>query len=392
MKSVKVYKVTSIPFAEGTNLPQTIPYQFTQAVRKMFMTLSGTITIASTSGTVAPTMVQNSPLSLWPYLLALFGNVTFQGTRLDSGKGFKMNSVPATLLWFRHFMETGVPLPVSDGGMLAAGFAAGTYNVSICVPVDHFDAKLPKKQHSMSYFRPPCYNKQPFFQIEGGTLFQAGVTGTQLVDNVAITGETATPATLVYTLNLNLTCSVELVPDLKISGNDLCADRSYEYIPIFNATPAGYNNNALADLEIQQYIDMISTDLIQVGGSSTALVEQGSAGILGAANNGIIETDFGTQPISRPYAVDLVPQNVVEFMTGGYALPVGEYCLDEYGHDLSEWQKKTCLQPGLATHFVNGFGIPNSAHGSNFRILHSTLNLSQSAKRSVGTFPPFAGA
>jgi len=400
MKSIKPQKVVSIPFVEGGNLQQ-IPFQFTKAVRSLKLLLTGSITIASTTGTVAPSISSASDgTTLFPYLLELFGKITFEGTPLDSSKGVKINNLPLWIFWLESFIQNSGNAPVvDDGGMLKAGFAPATYQISVAVTIPFFDHMTPPAQHPFTYFRPQRYNKQPYFQIVGGTLFGVGANANQ--DNIALTGDTATPATLVYTTSLVVFASVELVPDMASNPADQCADISYEYNFQPNLNQSQYNNLALADLEVQQYIHLIDTKLVAVG-TGSAMQEVGNMS-LGSANNTIIETDFGTDPIAQVYAPNQIQTDIETFLEGptstptstaGVSLPIwpkGLIVIDEYGHNWSEWQKKTCLAPGLASHFIQGNGVPNSTLGSNFRVIHKTANLSATAKKSVGTFPVFAG-
>lgn len=390
MRTTRPQKVVSIPFKEGVDLDQ-IPFQLGQAVRKLVMTIKGTVTIASKTGTILPAMGADASgkTVLWPYLLALVGKISFQGTRKDSAKGLKWNNIPAWFFWLDYFLKTGISLNVDDGGMAAASFAAGTYDIEINVPMLFYDPLTPEAQHPFTYFRPPCYNSKPVFQVTGGTLFQEGYQGNR--DDIALGGETTTPSTLDYTLDLTVEVGAYTVPDLIVGANDKCGDRSFEYFPLMDATPSDYNGINLSDLELQQYLWLISTNLVPVTGAKNAFVEAGSAGIIGAANNGIIERQFGSVPYMQPYVNNQISEDQAEFMKAGSLWPTGLVLFDDYGHNWSQWKTKTCLKPGLPQNLLQAYGTPDATNGSNFRVVHETVNLSATAKKGVN-FPTFAVA
>ena len=389
MKTVKLQKLTTVPFVEGGNLQQIL-MQLTKVCRKVLFTIKGTITITNLTGTVVPEIAASTDgTTLFPYLLLLAGKLSFEGTRTDAGKGIKIQNLPIWLLWLEAYMlNDGVGPVVTDGGMSAAGFAAATYNIVINFSVLFYDPMTPTSQHNISFFRPICYNNQPYWQITGGTLFQANYQANS--DDVATTGLTTNPSSITYTTALTVYTTAVLVPDMKQSPSDVCADVAYEYNPQYNANAGQFNNVALADLEVQAYIHFITTNRALAGGAGTALVESGVQ-ILGANNNNIVETDIGTDQLNYAYIDNMVAENYEEFMTSVSAIPLGLVVIDEYGHNWNEWQKKTFLQPGAAQHLMNTNGAPQGTPGSNFRILHKTYNLSASAKKSVGVFPRFAG-
>lgn len=388
MLSLKPQRLNKVSFIEGQDANQIL-LQVQYAVRKMLILISGPIVISAKVGTISPTTLPAPDgTTLFPYLLKAMGALTFNGARKDNGKGIKVNNLPVWALWLEaYILNKGVGPVVDDGGMQAAGFAPGTYQVSVSIPVNFFDPKVPVAQQPTSYFRPVCYNKQPFWILTGGTLFQANFQGN--TDFVALTGDTTTNASLTYDMSgLTIQTTAYQVPAMKMSPGDQCADIAYEYNFQPDLNNGNYNNVGLADLEVQAYIHMINTDLQPIGGG-TAFGEAG-ADSFGAANNGIIETDIGTDPIAQPYAVNQKQEDYDEFMTSVSAWPEGVLTIDEYGHNWAQFKTKTFLQPGIATHFVNAYGLTGN-NGSNFRIIHKTFQLSGSAKAAVGTFPKFAG-
>lgn len=390
-QSVKPQKLTQVNFVEGQNSDQ-IPFQLGKPCRKVDFCINGTIDITDQAGTIVPVMGPAADGTvIFPYLLFLAGKLNFFGTRKDAGKGLKINNIPIWLIWFENYLTNkGVGPVVSDGGMQGASFAAGTYTVSIGFTLNFFDPMTPADQHGFTYFRPVCYNSQPYFQIEGGYLYDGGPNFEPRNDNVALTSESTTSPVLDYTLDLTINASAFLVPNFKMAASDQCADMSYEYIGQFDANQSQYNNNNLADLEVQAYIYLFNTDWAEANGAGTNYIEKGSD-TLGNANNTIIETDIGTDPIAQVYSANLKSEDYNEFMSSVSAIPDGVRVIDEYGHNWAQWQTKTFLQPGIPQHLVQGNGVPNGS-GSNFRILHKSYNLSASAKKKQGTFPRFAGA
>ena len=388
MKTVKPQKLTTVPFVEGGNCNQIL-MQLTKICRKVLFNISGTVTITAQTGPVPiPTMQAGADGTLLiPYLLFLAGKLTFEGSRKDAGKGIKIQNLPVWVLWLEAFiLNKGVGPVVNDGGMQGNNFAPGVYNISISFPVNFFDPMTPAAQHVMSYFRPVCYNNQPYWQLTGGNLFAKNYQSNN--DSIALTGDTVTPTVLTYTTALTVTATALLVPDEAMNLNDQCADIAYEYLPKFGAKQADFNGIALSDLEIQQYIHLIATNLSAVAGGGTSLVEKGSA-ILGLANGNIIETDEGTDQLTYAYVQNLIDMDYDLFMTSNSAWPMGLVTIDEYGHNLSQWQRKTFLEANAAQHLIQGNGVPTGA-GANFRVVHKTLNLSQSAKAGQ-KFPKFAG-
>lgn len=386
--STKPQKLNQVPFVEGNDCQQIL-FQIQKACKKVLINIAGTITITNLTGVVVPVLQPASDgTELAPYILPLAGKLNFNGETLDQSKGFTLNNIPMWLLWLEaYILNKGVGPVVSDGGMKAAGFAAGTYNISMNIPIYFYDPMTPAKQHSYTFFRPVTYNKQPYFLLTGGKLFQAEYQAGN--DNVALTGDATVPSSLTYTMSLQVTSSAYLVPALKMTSGDKCANPGYEYISQFNLNQTQYNQIGLANLEVQAYIHMINTNRALANGGAGAYTESG-ADSFGLANNGIVETDIGTDPIALAYAVNIKAQDYDEFMTSVSAIPAGYLVIDEYDHDWSKFQYKTFLQPGIATHFLqsNGTVGPN---GSNLRIFHKCWNLSASAKSAVGTFPKFAG-
>jgi len=391
MKTVKHQKLTTVPFVEGGNCNQIL-MQLTKTARKVLFNIAGNVVITNKVETIVP-FVQPAAdgTTLFPYLLMLAGKITFYGTRKDKGKGIKIQNLPVWVLWLEQYiLNGGVGPVVTDGGMQSAGFVPGTYPISINFAVNFFDPQTPQTQHPITYFYPAQYNNQPYWQITGGTLFQAGFLGNS--DGVALTGDTITNSSLSYnnlSNTLSITSTVVLVPDLKLPMNQMTADIAYEYNAQFGVNQAQFNNIALSDLEVQQYIHMITANLAMANDEGTAKTMAG-VNILGSSQNGIVETDEGTDQLTYAYLVNLIASDYDEFMVSVSAWPMGLVSIDEYGRNWAEWQKKTFLAPNAAQHIINSNGTPANG-GTNFYIIHKTANLGMAMKNSVNTFPKFAG-
>ncbi len=388
MYTEKPIKLTQVNFVESANLKE-IPFQLGKACRRLMLTLAGSITITSQTGTITPTILPSADGSqIWPYLLSLFGSITFQGSRTDSGKGLKIENIPLSMLWLESFiLNKGIPPVVDDGGMANANFVPGTYNISVNVPINFFDPRSPQGQHQITYFRPPCYNKQPFFQIVGGTLFEPNYLAN--IDNVALTGDTTVPSTLVYTTNLKVSATAYTVPSLAISSGDDCADVAYEYIPLMNVTQAGYNGINLSDNELQMYMTAINTNRAVATGAGASLVEAG-IDTMGNALQGLLQTFLGADPVINAYANNVKADDYEEFMTSISAWPAGVITFDMYGHNWKNSKNKTFLAKDAPQFNLGLNGVPG-ASGSNLRILHKTANMSAVTKRKIGTFGPYDG-
>lgn len=388
MRVIQPWKLNEVPFVEGADAQQ-ISFQLAKPAKEALLTVHGTVSITNQDNPPVPTFgAADDGSTLIPYLVQLAGKLTFNGQRKDATPGFKMNNLPVWLLWLESYIENdGVGPTVDDGGMQAASWVEGDYDIEINIPIRFYDPALPEEQQPFSYFRPVCYNAKPTFTLTGGTFFKATYAANK--DGVALTNDTASASGLTYTLDLKISMSAYLVQDMAMGQFDRCADPSYEYIPNFDLAQANYNNLNLSDNEFQAFIHLINTDLVAKG---TNYVEKGAA-TLGDANNGIIETDSGTQRICYDYRRNLVSKDLQEFMTSVSAWPAGLVTLDECGKSFSNWQKKTFLNPNQSQHLVNANGVPANT-GSNFRVFHKTYNLSLSAKKSVGRkgFPPYVGA
>lgn len=398
MKTVKPQTLTQTPFVEQNNL-KDIDFNPAYACKRVLFNFAGTITIGTSTGSFFPTIAQASDGSApFPYLLQMLGKITFNGT-CKNGKGLKLNNVPLWVLWLLAYIENkGVGPVVNDGGMLAANFAAGTYNISCDVPLNFYDQRTPKSQHSFTYFRPNRYQKGAKFSIVGGQLYsgnyQAGIDGVAVTSDS--TSNTNAPV-FTYTTNIQVSATAYLVPDLKIVATEQCADRAFQYNPLFDLSASDFNQISLEDLEVQQYIIMLLTDLAPSAAGSANMVEAGVDNY-GVQNNGIVETAIGTETLAKFYAKNQKAHNYDEFMTSNSVWFQGLLAIDEYDHNWHEFQKKTFLNTNIAQHNINAYGTPG-ADGSNFRILHTTAQLSDSAKASIrkesvsnGLYPRFAGA
>lgn len=383
MLTLKEQYVQKTNFKEGNNADQ-LSYQFASPAARTMLTFKGTVVISAVTPSVAPIMSVTPGEQIYPYLLKLAGLITFVGKRKDTSKGFSMNTIPAWVLWLDYFIKTGIPLKVDDGGMAAAGFAAGSYAYEINVPILHYDPRYPQSQQPMQYFRPVNYGEKPYLMVKCGTLFEGQVTDTR--DDVAVTGDATGDIT--YTVNGVIRMTTQLCPALRQSPNDVCVDVAHEYIPLLDATPSEYNKNELADTELQNLLTLISTEKVEIG-TGEGLYEKGS-NRLGLALDDQILTKLGTVPLMNPYAGNLQSDNQGVFMTAGYQLPAGVYIMDYAGANMSEWETKTMLQPSCPSHQVFGEGSP-APTGSNFYILHQSFNISQAGKLKVGVFPRFAG-
>jgi hypothetical protein len=360
-------KIQTNVFTEGTSMKE-FPFQFKHPVGKAMLTLFGNVVISASAACVPAQ-------TAWPYLLQLFGLVTFDLTVNDSSKGLKMESIPASMLWEESFEGYGSGPLVSDGGMAAASFAAGTYAISVAVPILFFDPRTPKNQRPFTYFRPVRYNAKPQIQIDCGTFFKT--TATAPDDQHAVSG-----TSMAYTLALNVSLSAWQAPTLKMTAADSCADPSYEYSFIRTASPSDFNAIDLADLEVQAAIRLFNT----------AVAEGVESGInnLGVASPGYIQTRFGADPFNQIYPQDLQNEDQTEFSNAS-TWPNGWYTIDTWGSSWEGWIDKTCLAPGLAQHLLDTNGGANPGGDTqNLRMLHKSWNLSTSAKAGV-SFPPYAG-
>jgi hypothetical protein len=379
-------RINSIPFQENATLQQ-IPFQLKKAARRVLFNLKGTITISNKAGNIYPVMGAASDGStVWPYLLNLMGSLTFNGTRLDGTTGLKINAVPFWALWLRaYLLHLGTPPFVYDGGMQAAGFAAGTYNVEVNVPVEFFDPRTPEPQHMISFFRPVCYNQQPFFQVNAGQLFQAQFQDSN--DNVSLTGDDT--GSLTYTTNLVLKTTTYVVPSMAIHAADDCADLAIEYIPNFGLNNSTYNNINTADNDVQAYLHLINTNKVLRGTGANAYTEAG-ADTMGDGLNGIVQTYLGDNVVVDAYAANVKENDYQEFMASLSAFPAGLLSFDMYGHNWRGAKGKTFLGNGSPQFKINANGQIGAA-GSNFRVLHETFMLSAVSKKKMMPFAPYDG-
>ena len=383
----KIQKLNAVKFQEGADAT-AINFQLASACQKVLFNLSGSITISAKTGTILKNMIAAADgTTIVPYLVMLFGSISFNGKRTDGQPGIQVQNIPLWLLWWEaYILNGGVGPVVNDGGMAAAGFAAGTYTISIDVPVYFFDPLTPKSQQNFAYFRPVCYDQNPNFIITGGRLFQTNYQANQ--DNVATTGDTSTAGALTYTLALTISASAVILPALKITGADACADICYEYQKTLQggANSGNSNNITLASRGVQAYLHMFATNTVNGGaGGNTSLVEQG-VDIFGLAANNIVETDAGTKQLLFGYASNIKAHDYDEFMKGPASWPEGALTIDQYGHSFASWESKTFLNPGAPAHIVNS-NIQAAVGGSNIRFVNKTYNLSQTAIASKKLLP-----
>jgi hypothetical protein len=298
-----------------------------------------------------------------------------------------IQNFPIWMLWLRAFiLNKGVGPVVSDGGMAVAGFAPGTYNISIDFSLQLFNPRMPVSQRSRTYFRPSRYNSKPTFTITGGYLFKSNYQANQ--DNVATTGDTSMAAALTYNplTSLTVSASAILIPSLKTGPNDLCGDYQFDYQNKTlggNATSTSYNAVELASKGFQQFLYMISTNVVNAGaGGNTSLVEQG-ADNFGLAENNLVETDAGEKQLTYVYAPNLKANMQTEYMAGQSITPSGLLVIDEAGDNWTSWENKTFLKLGAPAHLINSNGEPQGNDGSNVRFINEVINPSTTYLNSV---------